>query len=74
MNQLKKRNQLNNNSMTNWKTTLSAVLGGVVILVNKYWDLGLPQDVVIAVVIGVVALFMKDYDTTGNGKESTKEE
>jgi hypothetical protein len=60
--------------MTNWKTTLSAVLGGVVILVNKYWDLGLPPDVVIAVVIGVVALFMKDYDTTGNGKESTKEE
>jgi len=36
------------------------------------WDS--PPDVVIAVVIGVVALFMKDYDTTGNGKEATKEE
>jgi hypothetical protein len=59
--------------MVNWKTTLSGVIGGVVILVNKYFDLGLPQDVVIAVVIGVVALFMKDYDTTGNGREAAKE-
>ena len=73
MNQLKKRNQLNNSIMVNWKTTLSGVVGGLVILANKYFDLGLPQDVVIAVVIGVVALLMKDYDTTGNGREATKE-
>ncbi len=58
--------------MTNWKTTLSAVVGGLVILANKYFELGLPQDVVIAVVIGVVALFMKDYDTTGTGTNATK--
>lgn len=59
--------------MTNWKTTLSAVIGGLVILANKYFDLGLPQDVVIAIVIGIVALVSKDYDTTGTGDNARKD-
>lgn len=47
----------------NWKTTLAGVLGGAVILINKYSGLDLPLEVVVALVIGVVALVAGDYDT-----------
>jgi hypothetical protein len=59
--------------MNNWKTTLTGVLGAAVILINKYSGLDLPAEVVIAVVIGIAMLLTKDYDTTGNGVNSTKD-
>lgn len=57
----------------NWKTSLTAVIAGVVILVNKYWELGLPVEVITAVGIGLVGLFAKDCDTTGAGDNARKE-
>lgn len=63
--------------MNNWKTTLAAVIGGVVVLLNKYLipAIGvepLPSDVLIVIVLGVVSLFMKDHDTTGAGINAEK--
>lgn len=60
--------------MKNWETSLAGVVGGIVIIANKYWDLGLPAEVVISIVIGAVALLAKDKSTTGIGKDATKEE
>ena len=59
--------------MTNWKTTLAGVLGAAVILINKYSGLDLPVEIVIACVIGICMLITKDYDTTGNGINATKD-
>lgn len=55
--------------MTNWKTTLTALIGGCVILINKYAQLDLPSEVIITVVIAAVALVSKDYDVTGGTKQ-----
>lgn len=58
--------------MSNYKTTIAALVGYVIILVNKYAGLDIPSEVVIGLVLCVVALVSKDYDTTGNGSNSTK--
>ena len=55
--------------MNNWKTTLTALVGGCVILANKYLHLDLPSEVVITVVIAALALVTKDYDVTGGSKQ-----
>lgn len=60
--------------MKNFKTTLAAFLGFAIILVNKYAGLDLPEEVVIGLVITGVALFTKDYDTTGAGPSAVKKD
>lgn len=58
--------------MINWKTTLAGALSAAVIILNKYTNLDLPEAEVIAVCIFVITLFVKDYDTTGNGRYAEK--
>lgn len=58
--------------MKNFKTTLAAFLGFAIILINKYSGLDLPEEIVIGLVITGVALFTKDYDTTGTGIHAEK--
>ena len=58
--------------MTNWKTTVTALIGALVILVNKYAHLDLPSDVIIILVVAAISLFTKDYDTTGTGVNARK--
>lgn len=58
--------------MKNWKTTLAGAIGAAVIILNQYTNLNLPAAEVIAVVIFVVALYTKDYDTTGVGGNADK--
>lgn len=58
--------------MKNFKTTLAAALGYAIILINKYAGIDLPSDVVIGLVICIVALVSKDYDTTGVGDNASK--
>lgn len=58
--------------MKNYKTTIAALAGYIVILVNKYSGLDLPEEVIVGAVICVVALFTKDFDTTGTGANAKK--
>lgn len=58
--------------MKNWKTSITALIGAVVMLVNKYAHLDLPSDVIIIATIAAVSLFTKDYDTTGAGADAEK--
>jgi Na+-translocating ferredoxin:NAD+ oxidoreductase RnfD subunit len=56
----------------NWKTTVTGLVGGIVILVNKYASLDLPSEVIITVVICALALLTKDHDATGGNREVNK--
>lgn len=58
--------------MKNWKTTVTALVGSIMILVNKFFDDVIPSDVAITIVICVITLFTKDYDTTGAGYDAHK--
>lgn len=59
--------------MKNYKTTIAALVGYAVILINKYAGHEvIPNDVAVGLVICIVALFTKDYDTTGTGYSATK--
>lgn len=59
--------------MKNYKTTIAALAGYIVILINKYTQLDLPEDVIIGAVICIIAILSKDYDTTGVGNSARKE-
>jgi hypothetical protein len=59
--------------MKNYKTTIAALAGYIAILINRYTQLDLPEDVIIGAVICTVALLSKDYDTTGIGIKARKE-
>lgn len=61
--------------MKNWKTTLTGIIGAIAvalipILQNVKYE---PKDLVIPVVIAVLGVLAKDYDTTGAGKDAKKE-
>lgn len=58
--------------MNNWKTSVPAILASVTILANQYFALALPVEVIVALGIGIVGLFAKDYDTTGAGDSARK--
>lgn len=60
--------------MKNYKSTLAAAIGYAVILINRYaGNEIIPSDVAVGLVICIVALFTKDYDTTGTGYNATKD-
>ncbi len=60
--------------MKNWKTTVTALVGYLMILINKYYGDIVPSDVAIGIVICIISLFTKDYDTTGAGYDAYKPE
>lgn len=58
--------------MKNWKTTVTALVGYVMILVNKWFGDVVAPEVATGIVICVITLFTKDYDTTGIGYDAHK--
>ncbi len=58
--------------MRNYKTTISALAGNVFLLINYYFGEIIPVPIAVGIVTLAVALFTKDYDTTGVGKDAEK--
>jgi hypothetical protein len=46
--------------MSNWKTTVTGVVGALAVLVNSITGVVIPQDAIIAVVLFALGFFAKD--------------
>jgi len=51
--------------MSNWKTTVTGVVGALAVLVNSITGVVIPQDAIIAVVLFALGLFAKDGKSNG---------
>lgn len=57
--------------MTNWRTTLTALIGAVLLLINYYFNNIVPIELAMPIVTLAVALFAKDSGITGIGDKAT---
>ena len=48
--------------MKNWKTTVTALVGALAVLINSFTGVHIPQDAIIAVVMFAVGFFAKDAE------------
>ena len=48
--------------MSNWKTTVTGVVGALALLLNSLTGVTIPQDAIIALVLFLIGLFAKDGD------------
>lgn len=46
--------------MSNWKTTVTGVVGALALLLNSLTGVSIPQDAIIAIVLFAIGLFAKD--------------
>lgn len=46
--------------MSNWKTTVTGVVGALALLLNSLTGVTIPQDAIIALVLFLIGLFAKD--------------
>ena len=46
--------------MSNWKTTVTGVVGALALLLNSLTGVTIPQDAIIAIVLFAIGLFAKD--------------
>ena len=51
--------------MSNWKTTVTGVVGALAVLVNSITGVVIPQDAIIAVVLFALGFFAKDGKSNG---------
>jgi hypothetical protein len=47
-------------AMSNWKTTVTGIVGALAVLVNSLTGVALPQDAIIAVTLFALGFFAKD--------------
>lgn len=48
--------------MSNWKTTVTGVVGALALLLNSLTGVTIPQDAIVALVLFLIGLFAKDGD------------
>lgn len=48
--------------VSNWKTTVTGIVGAVALLLNSLTGLTIPQDAIVALVLFLIGLFAKDGD------------
>lgn len=46
--------------MKNWKTTVTALVGALAVLINSFTGVTIPQDAIIAIALFAVGFFAKD--------------
>jgi len=56
----------------NWKTIVIGILGGVLLGLNKTFELGIDETHINYITILAMSFFAKDYDTTGIGNDASK--
>lgn len=58
--------------MKNWKTIAIGIFGGVLLGLNRTFELGIDETHINYLTVLMLSFFAKDYDTTGIGKDATK--
>ena len=48
--------------VSNWKTTVTGIVGAIALLVNSLTGVTVPQDAIVALVLFLIGLFAKDGD------------
>jgi len=53
------------NVLTSWKTTLTAILTGLAVILKSLLGIDIPTDAILAVAVFVIGLLAKDANKTG---------
>lgn len=48
--------------VSNWKTTVTGIVGAIALLVNSLTGVTVPQDAIVALILFLIGLFAKDGD------------